>query len=199
MNMFSKKKLRACGLAVSIVAAASMVTTPIYAAPGQSGQRVQFHTTTAALQVVQVQNPELYERLLAYRSGLDVKVTTKERAYLQRVNRMVAAAAQQQARATDFSSQSRKVSADARQAYAQAPAAKKKATEVVVQAKPWWQLDSETAKKYAEGWGVLGPLLVLLIPAAGPVVAIVGIIISLIVLAVEFFAKAAGILATAKK
>ncbi len=133
--MFSKKKLRACGLAVSIVAAASMVTTPIYAAPGQSGQRVQFHTTTAALEIVRAQNPALYQRVLAYRSGQDVRVSPKERAYLQRVDR-IASAAIQQARATDFSSQSRKVSAEARQAFAQAPAEKKK-TEVVVTPDPF--------------------------------------------------------------
>jgi hypothetical protein len=179
MNMFSKKKLRACGLAVSIVAAASMVTTPIYAAPGQSGQRVQFHTTTAALQVVQAQNPELYERLLAYRSGQDVRVTPKERAYLQRINRMVAAAAQQ-ARATDFSSQSRKVSADARQAYAQAPA--KKTTEIVV-TKPWFG-DPEwwnKLKKWSEDVSKISPIIAIFSPVAVGFIAAGVIIINLIV------------------
>lgn len=182
MNMFSKKKLRACGLAVSIVAAASMVVTPIYAAPGQSGQRVQFHTTTAALQVVQAQNPALYERLLAYRSGQDVKVTAKERAYLQRVNRM-AEAAIQQARATEFSSQARKVSTEARLAHAQAPSEKKK-TEVVVTPDPWkWWTD--LFKAVSTGSAALAPFL----PFAA-VIGAVAVVINLFIVAIKAFADA---------
>jgi hypothetical protein len=182
MNMFSKKKLRACGLAVSIVAAASMVVTPIYAAPGQSGQRVQFRTTAAALQVVQAQNPELYQRLLAYRSGQDVRVTPKERAYLQRINRMVAVAAQQ-TRATDFSSQSRKVSAEARQAFAQGtPPAEKKKTEVLV-TKPWYGDPDwwNKLKKWSEDVGKISPIIAFFSPVAVGFIAAGIIIINLIV------------------
>ena len=175
--MFSRKRLRACGLAVSIIAAASMVATPIYAASGQSGQRVQFHTTTAALEVVRAQNPALYQRLLAYRSGQEVKVTAKERAYLQRINRM-ASAAIQQARATDFSSQSRVLSAEARQSYAQAK------TTVVVTPDPWkWWTD--LFKAISEGSAALAPF----IPFAA-IVGAVAVVINLFIVAFKAFADA---------
>ena len=156
-----------------------MVATPTYAsAPIQSGQRVQFHTTTAALEIVRAQNPALYQRLLAYRSGQDVKVTAKERAYLQRVNRVAAAA---QTRATEFSSQSRIVSREASQSYAQAPAKK---TEVIVTPDPWkWWTDLFAA--IAKGSGALSPFF----PIAAFVSA-VAIVINLFILAIKAFADA---------
>lgn len=182
--MFSRKALRVSGLAVSIVAAASMVATPTYAyaPPAIQGQQVQFRTSAAALEIVKRERPALYQRLLAYQSGQNVRVTSSERAYLQRVNQKVAA---KQARATEFSSQSRKVSSsEARMAYAQAqtpaPAAKAK-TQVVVTPSIWQQI--------AEGLKVLGPAAIFFFPVAAPFIALAVIIINLIIAAIEFVVK----------
>lgn len=175
--MISRKKLRIFGVALSMVATASMVATPAYAATGQNGQRVAFRTTTATLEIVKREKPALYQRLLAYRSGQSVTVTPKERAYLQRVNRM-ASAAHARARATEFSSQSRTaVSSEARMAYAQAPA------KVTVPARP------SVVQDIGNILGVLGPLAVIFFPVVAPIVAFAVIIINLIIAAAEFLAK----------
>lgn len=151
-----------------------MVTTPTYAAaPSGGGQRVQFQTTTAALEIVRAQNPALYQRLLAYRSGQDVKVTAKERTYLQRINRMAATA---QTRATEFSSQSRVISAEARQARAQA-------TTVVVTPKPTlWDV-------FVSVWLKGSPLLLLVAPVVAPFVLIINLLIVIAQAIIEAWPK----------
>lgn len=184
VNMFSRKALRVSGLAVSIVAAASMVATPTYAyaPPAIQGQHVQFRTSAAALEIVKRERPALYQRLLAYQSGQNVRVTSSERAYLQRVNQKVAA---KQARATEFSSQSRKVSSsEARMAYAQAsaPAAKTQVLVTPLATPGIWE-------RIAEGLKVLGPAAIFFFPVAAPFIALAVIIINLIIAAIAFVAK----------
>lgn len=175
------RKLRVLGVALCLTASASMVTTPTYAAaPGGGGQRVQFHTTTAALEIVKRQDAALYQRLLAYRSGQDVRVTAKERAYLQRVNRMAAAA---QTRATEFSSQSRVISAEARQARAQAT------TTVVVTPKPTlWDV-------FVSVWLKGSPLLLLVAPVVAPFVLIINLLIVIAQAIIEAWPKIQAALA----
>lgn len=180
------RKLRVLGVALCLTASASMVTTPTYAAaPSGGGQRIAFHTNTAVLQVVKQENAALYQRLLAYRSGQDVKVSAKERAYLQRVNRMMTAT---QARATEFSSQSRVLSAEARQAYAQ----EKKTTTVVVAPDPWafWRALPGWLTGTGTALTPFFPVAAILLPIA--------IVIGLIVAIVEAFMKLGPAIAAVK-
>jgi hypothetical protein len=177
--VISKRKARLFGVALATLSAFSMVATPAYPGPS-SGKRVSFKTSAAVLEHVKANNPDLYQRLIQYRTGQRVQVSAKEHAYLKKLNRVAAIAAKQQAaqqkaQAYEFSSQSR-VSQEARAAYAQAAT-------VVVTPKPWWEI-----------WkSILTPA----VPAAGavalafPVFAPFVVIINIILIIIEAFVKIA--------
>lgn len=172
-----KGKARLFGVVLAAMSAFSMVATPAYSAAPAGGKRVSFQTSAAVLEYVKVKNPDLYQRLIQYRSGQGVKVTAREHAYLKKLNRIVVA--QQKAKPQyEFSSQSR-VSQEARAAHAQA----KPKTAVTVTPKPWWDFWVEQLPNIAKGAGLFA--------LAFPVIAPVVLVINIILIIVEAIAKIA--------
>jgi len=172
--VITKSKARLFGVALAALSAFSMVATPAYSA-APSGKRVTFQTSAPVLEYVKINNPELYHRLIQYRSGQRVHVTAREHAYLKKLNRMVAVAAKQRAAAQyEFSSQAR-VSKEARAAYAQAA--------VTVTPEPWWVRWENIFKTFSGAGVILAPLF--------PVIAPVMVVITIILVILEAIAKIA--------
>ena len=180
--MLKSRNLRIVSLTIALLAVATMITSPAYAATPRS-KGIAFVTTARALDLVRVERPDLYYRLLVHRSGKAVRVTAAERIYLGNVNRRAVRVANAASR-MEFSSVSNK----ARSAYAQTTTVvvtpKAKAAEPVAQPDPWkrWK---DLFAAIATGAAPLTPLF----PIAGFISA-VAIVIQLIIVAIESVAKA---------